>query len=111
MNTYLEQTSWWVTNRTPTKRSTHPIQMAGKSLDHITLSTFNCNGLRSRDSRIKTFNWLREDYKGIILLQETHSIITDEFKWATEWAGSIYFSHGTSDARGVADPSLKKYKF
>ena len=73
-----------------------------KKLDSITISTFNCNGLRERNNRIKVFNWLRLNYNGIILLQETHSLITDEKKWQREWRGKIYFSHGNNQSKGVA---------
>ena len=36
------------------------------------------------------------------MLQETHSTSVTENIWAREWEGSIYFSHGTQYARGVA---------
>ena len=47
------------------------------------------------------FTGLKE-YNGITLLQETHSTSVTENIWAREWEGSIYFSHGTQYARGVA---------
>ena len=73
-----------------------------KKLDSITISTFNCNGLRVRNNRIKVFNWLRLNYNRIILLQETHSIEIDEKRWQHEWGGKIYYSHGDYQSRGVA---------
>ena len=73
-----------------------------KNLDNITLSTFNCNGLRNKNTRLKTFNWLRRNYNGIILLQETHSTAADERRWRQEWRGPIYFSHCDHKSRGVA---------
>ena len=36
-----------------------------------------------------------------MLLQETHSELSIEKKWKEEWAGDIYFSHGTSSSKGV----------
>lgn len=38
----------------------------------------------------------------IIMLQETHSIKKDERFWKAEWGGPLFFSHGVSNARGVA---------
>ena len=75
-----------------------------KRLDCLTISTFNCNGLRKRNTRIKVFNWLRLNYNGIILLQETHSIEIDEIRFQREWGGKIYYSHGDYQSRGVAIP-------
>ncbi len=37
-----------------------------------------------------------------MLLQETHSCLLHEQKWKTEWGADIFFSHGESNARGVA---------
>ena len=34
-------------------------------------------------------------------MQETHSTISDENKWSTEWDGNLIFSHGTNDSKGV----------
>ena len=38
---------------------------------------------------------------GMILLQETHSTKKIEKMWQKEWGGNIYYSHGSSNARGV----------
>ena len=38
----------------------------------------------------------------IFCLQEVHSDKTIENRWKTEWGGKAYFSHGQSNARGVA---------
>ena len=35
-------------------------------------------------------------------MQETHSVNTDEDQWKKEWSGEIFFSHGTSNSKGVA---------
>ena len=45
----------------------------------------------------------------MIVLQETHSLQTDELFWKNEWGGNVYFSHGTNDSCGVCilfKPSL-----
>ncbi len=68
----------------------------------ITIATYNCNGLANSSKRNEVFAWLldKENVK-IICVQETHSNAENELKWQTEWGGSIYFSHGLSNSRGV----------
>ena len=70
--------------------------------DTITLSSFNCRGLRNNDKRIGLFHWLKDMHKGIIFLQETHSIESDEKLWEREWGSKIYFSHCSTTRQGVA---------
>ena len=49
------------------------------------------------------FNQLRGKAAGIICLQETHSHPPNEKFWPSGLGGgSMYFSHGTTNARGVA---------
>ena len=49
--------------------------------------------------------------EGIFLLQETHSTAATEHKWRNEWGSSaMYFSHGESNARGVAIVITKHYE-
>ena len=38
----------------------------------------------------------------MIMLQETHTDISVESDWASEYTGKTYFSHGSSNSRGVA---------
>ena len=35
------------------------------------------------------------------LFRETHSVPADEYLWKEEWGGSVLFSHGLKNARGV----------
>ena len=58
--------------------------------------------MRQRHKRLNVFTWLKNNFSGIILLQETNSIPNDEKKWEKEWNGDIYYSHGEFNARGVA---------
>ena len=37
-----------------------------------------------------------------VFLQETHSLVSDENQWQTEWGSDIIFSHGSNNSRGVA---------
>ena len=36
-----------------------------------------------------------------VMIQETHSTRTKEQLWKYQWRGAMFFSHGTSDSRGV----------
>ena len=72
------------------------------SRENIQINSFNCRGLRCKSKRLSIFNWLNTAEKGVTLLQETHSDIEIEKKWAKEFGGSIYCSHGTSTSKGVA---------
>lgn len=35
-------------------------------------------------------------------MQETHSTVERQDQWRKEWGASIFFSHGSTNARGVA---------
>ena len=74
---------------------------ANMSNANISISTYNCRGLRGHKNRNKIFEWLRGKDHDIIFLQEAHCSVQDECKWRKEWNGDIYYSHGTRDARGV----------
>ena len=56
-------------------------------------------GTKSR--RLKTIQWYYSKNIDIALTQETHSCLETENTWRNEWDGHIYFSHGTSSARGA----------
>ena len=73
------------------------------SLDkEIAVNSFNCRGLSDSNKRNTIFNWLRSRHNGITMLQETHSVQSDENKWASEWGGDVFFSHGSRQSKGVA---------
>ena len=65
----------------------------------------NVKGLQSSLKRIKIFEYLKNNLgsNGFLLLQETHSSLTDEKNWADELKESIFFSHGKTDSYGVAN--------
>ena len=68
----------------------------------VCLSTFNARGLGDNVKRKSIFNWLHNNHKGIIFLQETHSTSTMEKVWTNQWGNKIVFSHGTNQKGGVA---------
>ena len=67
----------------------------------LKLFSQNVRGLSDSSKRRKIFHWLNDKDVNVILLQETHSTKETEHLWRSEWGGSILFSHGKSNARGV----------
>ena len=67
----------------------------------FTILTLNVRGLADAKKRKLILEYYRSRAE-IILLQETHSEKKDEKIWQSQWGGPIIFSHGTSNARGVA---------
>ena len=51
--------------------------------------------------RLQIFTWLKEKNNSMICLQETHLVPADEHLWKEEWGGSVLFSHGLKNTRGV----------
>ena len=64
----------------------------------------NVKGLQNSLKKIKTFEYLKNNlgFKGFLFLQETHSPLADEKKWADELNVPIFFSHGKTNSCGVA---------
>ena len=58
-------------------------------------------GLGDLQKRRRVFNYLKQLKSDVFLLQETHSTVESEELWRKQWRGSIFFSHGESNARGV----------
>ena len=69
----------------------------------LNITSYKCNGLGQKPKRIKIFKYLKREYKGLICLQETYSTPKIEKKWAKEMGHQykFYFSHGTSNSKGV----------
>ena len=70
--------------------------------DKLKINSFNARGLREKIKRNTIFKYMKQHHNGIIYLQETHSDVTIERKWKSEWSGRIYYSHGTTQKNGVA---------
>ncbi|KAL9961456.1 hypothetical protein ACROYT_G030398 [Oculina patagonica] len=70
--------------------------------DSLKLLSLNVRGLSNFRKRRAIFTWCRKQKADLIFLQETHSTENDECKWKKEWGSEIIFSHGSSNARGVA---------
>ena len=68
----------------------------------LKINSFNARGLGNDKKRRSIFHWLKHFYKGICLLQETHSTPSSVEQWEKEWGGNIVFNHGTNKSKGVA---------
>lgn len=71
--------------------------------------SFNARGLRQSKKRRRLFAYLHRRKSDVILIQESHSCISDEKYWTNEWGSKILLSHGSTTSRGVCllfSPSL-----
>ena len=79
----------------------HPRPMDRQpSFDVVTL---NVRGLRDYTKRKKISQYLKKQTtsKGIVFLQETHTCIKKAAQHKNMWRGTMRFSHGITDSRGV----------
>ena len=58
-------------------------------------------GIANEQKRRVVFENLRKN-ADILVLQETHSSVNMVNLWKNEWGGDVYFSHGSTNSRGVA---------
>ena len=68
----------------------------------VQIISLNVRGIGNLIKRASIFNWCKNSSADLILLQETHSTVNVEAQWQQEYGGSILFSHGTNNSRGVA---------
>ena len=71
-------------------------------MDDLNIVTYNVRGLGNYTKRREVFHYLHTKQIDIAFLQETHSCSKTEHLWSNQWGSKIRFSHGKSDARGVA---------
>ena len=82
--------------------------------EQLQVLSLNVRGLGDSKKRREIFRWLKRFHNGgnsITLLQETHSQESQESIWLNDWGSKIYFSHGMSNARGVAILMPTQYDF
>lgn len=77
----------------------------------LKLNSLNVRGLNNEKKRKVLFQWLKQNFQGIVLLQETHSTEVDEKLWSSEWNNRIIFSHGTNKQCGVAILLDSQYEY
>ena len=68
----------------------------------VEICSLNVNGLRDKIKCQTVLSFFKRKYKGVIMLQETHSVKKDEKTWSELANANCYFAHGTSESRGVA---------
>lgn len=69
--------------------------------EEIKIASLNVNGLRAAAKRRCVFDRLRRGTFDFCLIQESHSTQQEAKIWQTEWGGSAYFCHGSSNSKGV----------
>ena len=71
-------------------------------MNNLRIATLNVRGLCDYGKRRQIFYMLHKHKFDIIYLQETHSESKDEKVWSSQWGSKIWFSNGTSSAKGTA---------
>ena len=67
----------------------------------FTLLSLNVRGIRDSVKRKNIFEWCKSKGGDIIFLQETYSTVDVEDRWKLDWAGPMFFSHGSNHSKGV----------
>ena len=75
---------------------TNPIE----NLDIKCLSV-NTRGLNKSIKRRSVFRWIHNQNVHFTFLQESHSSKLSADAWLAEWGGKVFFSHGTTNSKGV----------
>ena len=64
-----------------------------------------------KNKRVKMFDFLKEKLgRGILFIQETHSIPADKVRWSNELGFDIYLNSGESNARGTLIAVSKNFE-
>ena len=69
--------------------------------NNLSCASLNVRGIRDANKRKKLFLYLRQFKHDIIILQETHSVESDEELWRKQWGGQTLFAHGTNTTNGT----------
>ena len=71
--------------------------------EQVHILSLNVRGFRDTSKITKTLNWAFEKKKiDIFLIQESHGEPKIMEVWKDLWKGKIYYSHGSSNSKGVA---------
>ncbi|KAK3530736.1 hypothetical protein QTP70_000758 [Hemibagrus guttatus] len=68
----------------------------------INIASLNINGEKEQNKRAKLYGLLKQKHIDDVMLQETHSDISNAADWVKEWDGLVILSHNTSLSGGVA---------
>ena len=77
---------------------------------NIKIQSLNVKGLGKSIKRRSIFRWLHNQKHQFAFLQETHSTKECAQFWEAEWGGKVFFSHGSSNSKGVmilVNPNLE----
>ena len=55
----------------------------------LKINSLNVRGIRNEKKRKTLFRWLKSNYKGFALLQETHSTVECETEWIKDWGNEV----------------------
>lgn len=67
----------------------------------LNIVSYNVRGIRNQIKRRKVIRYLHERKYDIVFIQESHCTNADQKMWENEWGGKAFFSHGSSEAKGV----------
>ena len=71
-------------------------------MSSLNIFSYNCRGLHDSIKRKDVLDLFQSKKADILCLQETHFIKEIEKKIYSEWNGLCFYSHGRSNAKGVA---------
>ena len=69
-------------------------------MNSLKISSFNTRGLLNTKKRISVFQYFRETKSDIILLQETHSKLNEEYLWRLNWEKQAEVIFNRSHSQG-----------
>ena len=61
----------------------------------------NTSGLNKSIKHRSVFRWIHNQNVHFTFLQETHSLKLSADTWSAEWGGKVFFSHGTTNSKGI----------
>ena len=70
---------------------------------NIKIQSLNVKGLGKSIKRRSIFRWLHNQKHQFAFLQETHSTKECAQFWEAEWGRKVFFSHGSSNSKGVME--------
>lgn len=68
----------------------------------LNFGSLNSNGCRGGHKRAQLFEFLRQLWADVVLLQKTHSDPDNEGNWLKDWKSETFLSHGSNVTAEVA---------
>jgi exonuclease III len=79
-------------------------------VEALKVRSLNVNGLQVKKKRDLVFKELTKYRSEILMLQETHSCALDERSYKVKWGNNVFFSHGTTQSKGICIIIPKDFK-